>query len=454
MLKTNESLEEDQGAREAPVESATNPFRVVVRGVIQFFLMLLVLFLGFAGMNHLTSLREEPPTRPPFQTVYPVDSVIAQVGSFQPDLLIYGEVQAAQAVELRALVSGQIIEVNENLKVGGKLEKGDELLKIDPFVFETELASARANLRETLARIAENRARIEIEASRIRSLKDQLKLAENDLERISALKSRGTATSKQVEDRTLVVSQRRQSLEQSELNIVAERSRLEQMEAVLERFQWAETQALRNISDTVLKAPVTGIISEKNAAVGRLIGANDMVVSMYAAGKLEVRFTLTDERFGRIQSDPVGIVGRNVEVIWSVGGEEFRYPATIDRISAQITSSRGGVEVIATINDAPSDSVLRPGAFVEIIVPDKTFDQHYRLPESALYGNETVYEIVDRRLESRKVRVHARDGDYVIVTGSIENGAEILATRIAEISDGIRVQTSSEPVNQQTGKSE
>ena len=277
MLKKNEAMDPAEKTGLKAKAGSSGTLRLMVRGTVQFLVMLLVLFIGLFGMNYLTSLKEDLPGRPPFQTVYPVDTVIAKKGVFQPDLLVYGEVQAAQAVELRSLVAGQIIAVNENLKTGAKIEKGAELFKIDPFVFETELANARASIRETQARIAENRARIDIESSRIRSLRDQLQLARKDLERITALKDRGTATSKQVEDRTLIVSQRRQALEQAELNLVAERARLNQMQAVLERFEWAETQALRNIEDTVLKAPVTGIVSQKNAAVGRLISANDMV---------------------------------------------------------------------------------------------------------------------------------------------------------------------------------
>ncbi len=437
MLTTNDELNAElEVVQEKRKRSA---FIVMFRAIAQLCLMLLVLFGGFLGMNHFVSLKEDPPSRPPFQTSYTVNTIVAEEGEFQPDLLVYGEVQAAQAVQLRSLVAGKIVSVNPELKVGGRIEKETELLRIDPFNFETELANAKANIRETEARIEENKARVGIEESRIRSLQDQMKLAENDLKRIASLKTRGTATSKQVEDRELIVSQRRQSLEQSELNLVAEQSRLQQLEAVLARFERAELQAMRNIEDSVLRAPLSGIVTEKNAGVGRLIGANDMVVAMYEADVLEVRFTLTDERFGRIQSDQVGISGREVEVIWSVGGEEFRYPATIDRIGAQITSSRGGVEVIAAITGDVATSALRPGAFVEVIVPDKKFDAHFRIPDSALYQDDTIYAVVEGKLESRKIKVHARDGAYVILTGNLKSGDEILTTRIAEISDGLNV---------------
>ncbi|MDJ0612401.1 MAG: efflux RND transporter periplasmic adaptor subunit [Rhizobiaceae bacterium] len=437
MLTTNDEIETELEA--SPRQGSKSVFRMIGRGMAQLCLMVLVLFCGFMGMNYFVSLKEDPPSRPPFQTTYTVNTIIAEEGTFQPDLLVYGEVRAAEAVQLRSLVAGKIVSVNPELKVGGKIEAGAELLRIDPFNFETELASAKANIRETEARIAENKARVKIEESRIRSLQDQLRLAENDLERFATLKTRGTATSKQVEDRELIVSQRSQSLEQSELNLVAEKSRLEQLEAVLVRFQRSEMQAERNIEDTLLRAPFSGIVSEKNTGVGRLIGANDMVVAMYEADVLEVYFTLTDERFGRVQADDVGISGREVQVIWSVGGEEFRYPATIDRIGAQITSSRGGVEVIASITGDVAASALRPGAFVEVIVPDKKFDAHFRIPDTALYNDDTIYVVVDGKLQARKIRVHARNGANVILTGNLQTGDEVLTTRIAEISEGLNV---------------
>jgi len=264
------------------------------------------------------------------------------------------------------------------------------------------------------------------------------------------LRENGTATAKQADDRSLIVSQRTQALEQAELNLVAERSRLEQLQAVMDRFDWNRKQAERNIEDTVLKAPITGVVNTKNVEIGRLINANDVAVSMYQADQLEVRFTLTDQRFNRIQADPVGVSGRKVEVVWNIGGGEFRYPAVIDRISARIASDRGGVEVIAMINADVAETALRPGAFVEIVVPDQQFSEHFMLPDTALYDNDTVYQIVEGRLKSQKVQVHARDGDQIIVSAEFPNGSEILTTRIAEISNKLRVRSQADVDKQKT----
>lgn len=448
MLKRNENAEDGV---ETQVEERTSIVVVFARGLAQFGVMALVLFLGFFGMNFMISQKEPPPSRPPFQAVYTVDTVIAERGKHQPNLLVYGEVQASRDVELRSLVAGEVVEVNEKVKVGGTVEQGEELFRIDPFVFEQEKALAEANMAETAAKIDENQARIRIERSRIKSLAEQLKLAENDLARITSLRQNGTATEKQVEDRSLIVSQRRQSLEQAELNLLAEQSRLQQMEAVMERFRLNRVRAERNIADTVLKAPLDGVVNTKNIAVGRMINTNDVIVSMYQADRLEVRFTLTDQRFSRIQSDPVGISGRKVEVIWSVGGEDFTFPAVIDRIGARIASDRGGVEVIAIIESDVATTALRPGAFVEVIVPDQEFSDHFRVPETALYGNDIIYEVVEGRLIERKVRVKARDDEDIIFVADMENGAEIMVTRIAEISEGLRVRRPENSQNENSG---
>jgi len=362
-------------------------------------------------MNKLIDAKVEPPKRPPFKTVYTVDTVTAQAGNFQPSMVVYGEVQASKTVDLRSLVAGKIIEVNPKLQVGSRIEKGEMLFQIDKFDYETALGGAKSTLVETKARISENQANIAIEEARIKSLKQQLALAESDLERISALQKRGSATPRSVEERQLIVSQRAQSLEQSQLSLVAQRSRIEQLRAVLVRAERSIQQAERDLTDTALLAPMSGVIIENNASEGRLISANDMVVSMYRDDKLEVRFTLTDQRFGRIQSDKSGVIGRAVEVIWVVGGEEYKYPAKIDRIGAQITSDRGGVEV----------------------------ENNFRVAETALYDNDKVYVAVDGVLKARSVKVLARDGDAIIIEGEVKDGDEILTTRIAEISEGLNV---------------
>lgn len=418
----------------------------LLRAVGQFVLMLAILGGGFLGMNALIASKPEKPGRPIFPRVYTVETIIAKSADHQPKISLYGEIVAARSVDLRSLVSGQVISVSQKLKSGGMVTKGEALVKIDRFNYEGQLREANANAAETKARIQENEAGVRLETARLVSVKEQLALAQKDLDRIQQLRKRGTATSKQVEDKTLILSQRRQSVEQSEVNIITANAKLAQQQAALVRLTWKIELSERNLKDTILVAPFSGIIRSTKVQVGKLVGANDVLVSMYQSDLLEARFVLTDERFGRIQADKDGLINRPVNVIWTVGGKKYSYNAAIDRIGAEIASTRGGVEVFANIEQNNANIALRPGAFVDINLADRTFENHISLPDTALYNGDTIYIVERKKLVGKKVSVASFDGESVLIESGISAGDVVLTTRISEVSNGLRVRKEGDPV--------
>lgn len=417
----------------------------LLRGCIQALLMIAILAAGFIGMNRLAATKPEVPRRPPFPTVYTVETLIASKGDFRPSFIAYGQIVAGRSVELRSLVAGEVVAINPDLKPGAAIPKGEPLVEIDKFAYEGALREAVANLEETKAKIDESRARIKIEESKLLRAREQLAFAQTDRDRIAALREQGTATQKQVEDREFIASQRQALVEQTEISITAETARLAQQEAIRQRLQWKRDQAQRNLDDTVLSAPFDGIIRVAEAETGKMVNANDVVVEMFQQGNLEVRFTLTDERFGRIQTANDSLVGREIEVIWVVGASEYEFPAKIVRLGAEIAANRGGVEAYARIDTSEMPVTPRPGAFVEINVPDRLFGGHYRIPETSIYQGNTVYAVIDGKLSARQISISAYDGADALITGDISDGDEMLVTRIAEIGEGLRVRRPGEP---------
>jgi RND family efflux transporter MFP subunit len=417
---------------------------VVVRGAAQLFLMALVLAASFAITTYLVRTKPEVKARPVFPTVYTVDTIIAQTGTYQPVINLYGDIVAGRSVELRSLVSGEIISVSPKLKSGGTVEAGEFLLEIDPFDFLGALREAEANAAETAAKINEANARLMLEQSGLASARDQLELANSDFSRIADLRKSGAANQKQVDDRKFVLSQRAQVVDQGELNIVAEKARIDQLKANSDRLDWKVQQARRNLANTRLTAPFSGTIRSSAAEIGKLANANDIMVSMYQSDSLEARFILTDERFGRLQADADGIVGRRVAVVWNLGGTDHEFSGRIDRIGAEITSASGGVEIFATLESSANPFAMRPGAFVEIRLPDRSFVDHIALPDSALYNADTVYVVEDGKLVSHSVTIAGFDGDEILVSAGISPGEEVLVTRISEISPGLKVRKEGE----------
>ncbi|MEL6751207.1 MAG: HlyD family efflux transporter periplasmic adaptor subunit, partial [Pseudomonadota bacterium] len=307
--------------------------------LLQAVLMIAVLVGAYFATQRLIATKPEPKKRPAFKTVYTVETVTAQVADNRPSFVVYGSTVAARTVDLRALVAGEIVSINENLRSGSRIEKGETLLTIDPFQYRGALAEAKANLAEAQGRIAENQALIAAEEAKKAPLAEQLALARADLERIETLLTRGTGTQQQVEARRLVVSQRQTALDQIDTGIAVQRARLTQLEASIARLDWKVEQAQRNLASTTLSAPFTGIVRTTSAEIGRNVSANDVVVSIYEADTLEASFTLFDAQFGRLAASDAGVVGRNVTVSWTVGGQTYDFPATIERLGSDIMSN-------------------------------------------------------------------------------------------------------------------
>ena len=410
--------------------------------LVQAVIAIALLAGGYLLAQRMIAAAPEPRKRPPFQAVYTVQTVPAVAADNRPTITAYGQTVAARVVDLRSLVSGEVVSISPNLRAGARVEKGETLLTIDPFDYRGAVTEARANLAEAQARIVEANAQVAAEESRLAAAEEQLVLAETDLQRAERLLSRRTTTQQQVESRRLVVSQRRQAVSQSRDAIAVQKAKLPQLEASLDRLRWRLEQAERNLSSTTLTAPFSGIVRNAAAEVGRTVNASDVVVSLYEEDVLEVRFTLTDAQFGRLAASEEGIVGRALTVVWNVGGRDYEWPARIDRLGAEITAARGGVEVYARVEGGETNGVsLRPGAFVQLRVPDLTYAGSIRVPDTAIYDGDTAYVMVEGKLRRREVTVAAYDGEEAIVTQGLQPGDAVLTTRLTEVSEGLSVRT-------------
>ena len=411
----------------------------LLRPLVQFALMALVLAGAWTTMEYMAASRPERAPRPFAPLVYTVDTTAVVRADNRPDIRLYGQVDAGRSVDLRAAVSGDVVEIHPDLVAGRRVLEGTVLMRVDPFAYDGALVEARANLASARASINEIDARLAAEREQLQAAGAQLELGRADLERALSLAASGALTDKEVDARRLIVSQREQASSQSRNNILIAEAQRAQQEANAERLQWKVREAERKLTDTALIAPFDGVVSDETMETGRSVTAGEVVASLYDDTALDVRFTLTNAQYGRMATDSDPLVGRAVDVSWSVGGADYAWPAIIDRIGARVTAERGGVEVYARIGAADNPVQLRPGAFVALTVPDRVWPDTVRLPGTAVRLPDHVFIVVDGKLERRAVRLIAWDGEDAIVDGDLSDGDTVLVTRLTEATEGVRV---------------
>lgn len=414
-----------------------------VRPVRVFFLIVLpaaVLCAAVAAFVWLVSSKPEVARRPPSEQVWTVSTVPVSYSDHTPRIALFGETVAARKVDLRTLVSGEVVATGNSFHQGGEVNTGDLLVELDRFDYEALVSEARANLAEARGRLREAEARIVSEREQLREALDQLALAEDDLERAGPLLSQGLLSQKALDDRRVVVSQREQAVRQRRNSITIEQARAEQQKAQILRLETAFERAQRNLDNTRLTAPFPGYLSGIAAQTGRMVGVNDTVATLTGRDLMDVRFNLTDAQYGRLATSEEGLIGRTVTVFWRSAGVDRTYSARIERVAAEFATSSGGVDVYARLDPFGDGVPLRAGAFVELELDDRTFRNAARLPETALYGSDRVYVVEDGRLVARSIELAGYAGDDILVTGNLKPGEDVLVTRISEIGEGLKVE--------------
>ncbi|MGB0671732.1 MAG: efflux RND transporter periplasmic adaptor subunit [Rhodospirillales bacterium] len=422
------------------------PRRLLVRALVP----VLVVVASVAVLVWLKTSRSQVTPTPVAERVWTVETQAAVIESRRPEIRVFGEISAGRETELRALVAGRIVELGPDFQEGARVAEGSLLVAIDDFDYKAALAEAQANRREADAEAVELAAELEGEKAQIGDDRRQLDLTKSDLARKQRLLKQGAGTEKALDEVRLTLSQREQQLESRNQTIRRLQARIRQVEAKRERLVVAAERAERNLTDTRLTAPYAGFLSQVDAAVGKRVATSDRVAVLTVADHLEAHFRLSGAQVARLMAGD-GLTGRPVHVIWQLGGAEFRYDGRVERVEAVIDPSRGGLQLFARLRDIDLATPLRPGAFVTILVPDRTYDNVVAVPPRALHDRDGValegtddgllYTIKDGRLKAVVVERIARDGDLILVRADLKDGAPIVLSRFPEMGEGIAVRT-------------
>jgi membrane fusion protein, multidrug efflux system len=388
--------------------------------------------------GYLRATRPAVQPAPSTERMWVVSAQPVELAHQQPVLQLYGDIVAARDVTLRPFVGGEVVEASDEVVTGGRLAADELVIRIDPFAYGTARDELAAQLREATARKKELQGTLKAEWTMLRLDETQLNLAERDLIRYEKLRGSQVASEKAYDEAQIAVAQREAALTGRRQAIETLEARLDQQDAAIDRLEVALERAQRDLANTELRAPFSGFVTDVDVGLGKWVNAGDPVVRLIDEDSLEIRFTLSDADFGRLWRD--GLIGRRLQASWRLGRATFPLEGEVIRVESTIDPASGGVEVFAQITANPEAAPLRPGAFIEILLPDQVYQRVALLPASALFHGDTVYAVENGRLAARAVQLVADRGLHILVQGELAAGESVLTSRLAEVAPGLKVQ--------------
>ena len=400
---------------------------------------LAVLVLGLAVYWALSwvAQRPEAPQRMNRERTFTVEVIDPVYASHSAGIMAYGQVASARTIELRSLVAGRVLEISPNFAVGSQVEEGEVLVRVDPFTYSGAVVEARAAVADAELSLAEAQEAYSLEQSAIAAAQDALISAQTDLERAQSLLESGAATQQTVDTRALTVSERRQALDQRQSNLVTLNAQILRQQAAIAQAGYVLEAAERDLANTEITAPFTGIVTARNVTASAYVGANEAVASIYESDALEVSFMVSDANYATLQRD--GLFDRPVSVARTTGTGGEAISGRIARVAPEIDAATGGVTLYAVLENEQGD-LLRPGTFVSVEIEGMAHENTLLVPETALYDDNHLYVIREGRMAAIDVEIHDRDGSRVIIAANIPEGESIITTRLSQAGEGVAVE--------------
>ncbi|MFN4056667.1 MAG: efflux RND transporter periplasmic adaptor subunit [Roseinatronobacter sp.] len=384
--------------------------------------------LGYAGytISNAVSARAEATGRPAAgrERVFTVRAYPVTLSEVAPTLSAFGEVRTQRALELRAPVGGQVLEVAEGFEDGAEVTAGQLLFRIDPADATAALALARTDMTRAEAELRDAERAFALAREDVAAAEAQYDLRARAFQRRGDLAQRGVATEAALEEAELAMVSARQSLVGRKQSEAQAEARRDQARTALERQAITLSEAERRLADTVVTASLSGILADVGLVAGRQVNTNEQLGRIIDPDALEVSVRVSTEQYLRLLDESGQLRDTNAEIALQVAGFEITSPGRVVRVSATVEQGQSGRRLFVAL-DAPRG--FRPGDFVTVRLSEPALQNVALIPAAALTSGGAVLAInSDNRLEAIPVTVERRQGDQVIVRADNLKGREIV----------------------------
>jgi len=306
--------------------------------------LVIVLALG-GGAYGWYYQRAHRPVENPYKTA-PVER-----RSISSRITASGTLQARVTVQVGSQVSGRVLELHADFN--SKVKKGDIVAKLDPQLFQASLQQAQASYASAQANAAK------AEATRVD--------ADRQYQRAKTQRAEGLASQQDVD--TAETSAR-----VAQAGVDAAKSMVAQARAALNQDQV-------NLSLSVIKSPIDGVVISRSVDVGQTVAASLQAPVLFTIAedltKMHIEASVPESDVGRLAVDmPVEFT------VDAFPGQRFK--GTIAQVRNAAVTVQNVVTYTAIVAVDNPELKLRPGMTATVTIVTAKKDDVLAVPNAAL----------------------------------------------------------------------
>lgn len=239
----------------------------------------------------------------------------------------------------------------------------------------------------------------------------QAREAQQQLDRLQALKQRGFATTARVDEQIATLS--------------------------AARAQAAEAQAM--ISDRVVRAPFSGYVSLRNVSPGAVIAAGSEIVTISDISEIKLDFPVPETALPAL-SEGQTIVAK------SAAWPDIPFRGTVATIDPVVDPNTRSAMVRARLPNP--DLKLKPGMLLTVAIETQP-RMALAVPELAVVGEgerRFVFRVKpDASVERVEVKTGGREDGRIEIVSGLKRGDKVVTDGVVKVRDGAKVRLAGAP---------
>lgn len=316
---------------------------------------------------------------------------------------------------------------------GQYVNEGDTIAVLDDQDIQNSIKTATAQLEVNEKQVNSAEQQLNSTQTSLEKLKINVDDAQRNYDREKALFDAGAVSQSELDASEKTLNTSKADYNSGQANIEISKASIESAKASVEA-QKVNIEKLQNdLNNVVIKAPISGVISEKNVNVGQIINQGAVLAKINDISYVFATIQVPQEKINDIK------VGKPAEV--TLEDNNTVHNGTLDSIDLSGDSTLRVFN--CKIKMENSNKELLPGEYAKVNFSNtENNNKVITIPVSSLAGSEGDYYVfINDNGVASKVSVDIGDADEnnVEIISGVKEGDEIICTNMSSLKDGCKI---------------
>ncbi|OPJ55288.1 efflux RND transporter periplasmic adaptor subunit [Alkalithermobacter paradoxus] len=360
-----------------------------------FFMVILMSVYILSGCKSEEEVKNE-------ETIVSVETYESKVMDIDIKTSLSGKVVPFERANLSPKMPGVVSDVK--VKVGDVVKKGDVLFTLDQ--------------KDVMNAVRQAQASYNLAVANYENVKSQIKASNENYEKMKTMLEKGIISNEEFQKYEMSMG----SMQNTEVL----KLQVEQARVMLDN-------AKSNINDTIIKSPISGVVTSVNVNIGEVSSAGVPGVTVVNIDRVYVDVNVSEHLVNNINS------GDSVDILISSLGDEVLSGKITNLSFAPVGNS---MTYPAKIELENKDNKIKPGMFAQVDLITQRKENVVVVPASAIVvkeGKNVVFVIESGLATMKVVRVGIDNGEYIEIVEGLVEGEEVVIKGQNYLEEGSKV---------------